>query len=376
MNILIAPDTFKGSLSAIDFCRIAEKTIKRVMPKATVRQLPMADGGEGTVDAIVTASHGEKVTVEVTAPHGEKIPATYGYIPEQELAVIEMAAASGLPLVPMAQRNPMDMTTYGTGELIKDALDKGCKKILLGIGGSATNDGGLGALSALGVKFTDALYKEVPFGGKGCLALKNIDVASLDPRLADTEIIIACDVENPLYGKNGAAYVYGPQKGATKETLPLLNEGLINLSECIKETFGRSIAELPGGGAAGGFGAGFVGILGAKLVPGFEMINAIIHVDDIVKQGDFDLIITGEGQVNHQTLQGKLPYQIGKIGKVNACPVICIAGSVAEMEEALYNEGITAVFSIVNRPMALEDAMALAPTLLEETIYNVMRLYK
>lgn len=375
MNILIASDSFKGSISARRFCDIGEEAIKRLMPNASVTKLPMADGGEGTVEALVSALDGEILSLGVTAPHGERVMASYGYIKNSHMAVIEMASASGLPLVPDASRNPMETTTYGTGELIKDALDRGCKKILLGIGGSGTNDGGLGALTALGGRFTDEEDRPIPYGGQGCLLLRNIDLTGLDNRLRDTEIIIACDVENPLFGKNGAAYVYGPQKGATQEMLPLLDDGLRNLSDCIKRAFGISVENIAGGGAAGGFGAGFVGILGAKLMPGFDMINRYIGVEERINKGQYDLIITGEGQINSQTIQGKLPYQIARIGKKYGCPVICIAGSVGQMDDALYDEGMTAVFSIVNEPMSLDRAMEEASDLLDKCISNIMRLY-
>lgn len=376
MNILIAPDSFKGSISARQFCDIGEKAIKRLIPNARVTKLPMADGGEGTVEALVSALDGKIVTLQVTAPHGESVIASYGYIINDHMAIIEMASASGLPLIPDSRNNPMETTTYGTGELIKDALNRGCKKILLGIGGSGTNDGGLGALTALGAIFTDEEDRPIPYGGRGCLLLKNIDLTGLDSRLRDTEIIIACDVENPLFGKNGAAYIYGPQKGATQEMLPLLDDGLRNLSDCIERIFGVSVKNVPGGGAAGGFGGGFVGILGAKLMLGFDMINQYIGVEERIQKGDYDLIITGEGQINGQTIQGKLPYQIARIGKMCGCPVICIAGSVGQMDEALYDEGMTAVFSIVNEPMSLDRAMEEVTDLLDKCICNIIRLYK
>lgn len=372
MNILIAPDSFKGSLSAYEFCEVIEIVLLEILPDAYIKKLPMADGGEGTVDALILNFDGSYIERLVSDPLMDKVKARYGYIEKLKTAVIEMSSASGLPLVETSKLSPMISTTYGTGELIKDALDMGCKRILLGIGGSATNDGGLGALSALGAKFYNENGFEISLGAKGLLELKSVNLSNLDKRLSETEIIIACDVDNPLYGINGAAYVYGKQKGADEGMLATLDDALINLSEVIKKSTGKDISNIRGVGAAGGFGAGFISFTNATIRPGFEMIDELVNVRGILENVDFDLIITGEGQMNYQTLNGKLPMQIAKIGKEYGVKTIAIVGSVDDVPDEIYSLGMSEVFSLMSADMSVGYAMENVKVLLAKKIIEIM----
>lgn len=376
MKILLAPDSFKESLTAEEFCDIAEEGILAIMPEAKVKKMPLADGGEGTVEALISGGRGKKVEVEVFNPIMKKIKAVYGYLEESKLAIIEMAAASGLPLLEIDSRNPMETTTFGTGQLILDALDKGCKKIVLGIGGSATNDCGLGMLEALGAKFYNSNNEKVSSNGRGLSELHRIDISALDRRLKKTIITVLCDVDNPLYGSNGAAYVYAPQKGANEEMVEQLEIGLKNFSTVIKREFGTDVSRLPGAGAAGGLGAMIFGVLNADLRPGFEIINELLSLEKLISDSSFDLIITGEGEINSQTLSGKLPIKIAELGKKYNVPTIVIVGSIGDISEEVYKTGITSVFSIINRPMSLKEAYARSNELLLDSIKGIMRLYQ
>lgn len=374
MKVLVVPDSFKGSLTSNQICQIVEYSIKKINNEASVQKIPMADGGEGTVDALVLNTGGEFKNCKVTGPMGNMVNATYGILGDKETAVIEMASASGLTLVPEGERNPLFASTYGTGELIKDALDQGCSKIIMGIGGSATNDGGVGMLKSLGYEFLDKDGQEISTGARGLLEIHDINFDKVDDRLRNTHFLVACDVDNPLYGPKGATFTYGPQKGATEEMLPLLEKGLKNFDKIIIKKLGKHVADMPGSGAAGGIGAGLLGFLNTTLKSGFEIISASIGLDNIICDNNFDLIITGEGQINNQTLHGKLPYGIGQLGKKYKVPVVAIVGSIGEGIEPIYSNGMTSVFSIVNQPMSLKDSINNCETLLSDTVKRIFRL--
>lgn len=374
-KVLIAPDSFKGSLSAERFCSVSADTLKKIDPEMRIDQIPMADGGEGTVKALVYYTKGQLISCDVMGPLWQKKRAVYGILGDQVTAVIEMAEASGLPLLLEADRNPMLTSTYGVGQLIKDALERGCQKLLIGIGGSATNDGGMGMLSALGYKFLDVEGRLLK-GTGGDLALVDcIDMKDVDIRLKDIEILVACDVDNPLIGSRGAAYVYGPQKGGTSEMIKELDAGMAHFSQKIKTYTGQDVSHVPGAGAAGGLGAGLMAFLGAKLESGFEMVSKTIELEKCIKEGDYDLIITGEGQMNHQTLHGKLPYGVARLGEKYNVPVVGIVGALGQGYEPILEAGMVAVFSIMNRPMTLETAFSESEDLLRDTILNVAKLF-
>ena len=373
MNILIAPDSFKGSLSAQEFCDISEKSILKVYPNANIKKIPMADGGEGTVESLVFNTGGKILYQDVTGPLGNKVTAAFGILGDGSTAVVEMANASGLPLVPKEKRNPMYTTTYGTGELIKTALDQGCTRLIMGIGGSATNDGGAGMLQALGFKLLNAKGESIPFGAKGLLELESIEMSEKDPRLDEVEIRVACDVDNPLYGPKGASYVYGPQKGATEEMLPLLDQGLQRFHDCIQRFLGKEVAHIPGAGAAGGLGAGLLAFLNGDLESGFTIIQKEIGLERILETHKFDLVITGEGQMNDQTLYGKLPVGIAGVAKKYNLPVIAFVGSIGKGAEQVYEAGIDSIISIADGPMSLEYSMANGSVLLEKAVERFMR---
>ncbi len=373
MKILVAPDSFKGSITAVEFCEIAEKVIKRVMPETDVVKLPLADGGEGTVESLVSNTGGRIEKAWVMGPVGERIEAFYGILGDETTGVIEMASASGLPLVPVEKRNPMKTTTFGTGELILKVLDEGCTHLIMGIGGSATNDGGAGLLQALGFELLDRNGKQIAWGAEGLLVLESIKMDKVDPRLQNLVVEVACDVDNPLTGPNGAAAVYGPQKGADPVMVKTMDSALGNFAACIQKDLQLDVAGLKGAGAAGGLGAGLSAFLKAELKMGFEIIRETIGLDERIGEG-FDLVITGEGQMNSQTLRGKLPIGIARLCKKKGIPVVAIVGSIGNGIEHLYEEGLTSVFSIVNGPMALEDAMQNSDALLSDTVERLMRL--
>ena len=373
MKILLAPDSFKGSLTAVEFCKIAELAIKQLDPKAEVVALPMADGGEGTVESLVINTGGYMEKMWVTGPIGEPVEAFYGVLGDGTTAVIEMASASGLPLVPIDKRNPMEATTYGTGELILKVLDEGCTHLIMGIGGSATNDGGAGLMQALGYELLDRKGKQIVWGANGLLALHSIKTNQADPRLKNLLVEVACDVDNPLIGPNGAAAIYGPQKGADPVMVITMDQALENFAACIQKDLKLEVSELRGAGAAGGLGAGLSAFLEAELKMGFEIIRETIELDRRIDEG-FDLVITGEGQMNAQTLRGKLPMGIAKLCKEKGIPVVAIVGAIGTGIEHLYEEGLSSVFSIVNGPMELEEAMENSQALLADTVQRVIRM--
>lgn len=376
MNILIAPDSFKGSLSAKQFCDIAEGAIKSVQSNANVIKRPLADGGEGTVEALVLNTNGKILYKTVSGPMGKKTKAHFGILGDGKTAIIEMASASGLPLVPLDERNPMLATTYGTGELVLEALELGCTKIILGIGGSATNDGGAGMMQALGFNLLDNNGQEIEKGAKGLLNLAEINIDERDKRLDEVEFVVACDVDNPLYGENGAARIYGFQKGANEEMVLVMDEALKQFDNIIQKDLNKSVAHIKGAGAAGGLGAGMMAFLDADLRAGFEIINEAINLEKVFKENKIDLVITGEGEINYQTVNGKLPVQVAKLAKKYNSKVIAVVGTIGEGADKVYDKGIDSIISIVDKPMSLDYALNNSEQLLFSAIERLVRILK
>ena len=374
MRIVVAPDSYKGSVSALGVAQAMERGILQVFPDAEVRKIPIADGGEGTVEALVTATGGELRQTGVTGPLGEKLTAQWGILGDGRTAVIEMAAASGLPLVPAAKKNPRITTTCGTGELLRAALDAGLRKIIIGIGGSATNDGGTGMARALGARFTDADGKELPDGGAALARLQRIDLSGLDARLQDTEITVACDVDNPLCGPRGASAVFGPQKGATPEIVAELDATLAHFAAIAQQATGRQVAELPGAGAAGGLGAGLMFFTRAKLKPGVEIVLDAVGFAEIVREASF--VVTGEGRTDFQTAYGKAPVGVAKVAKQFKVPVFCLSGGLGDGADDVLAQGIDAVMSICDRPLTLDECMNAGSTLIETAATRLCRIIK
>lgn len=376
MKVVIAIDSFKGSLSSYELGIALEKGIKKVYSDAEVIKVPIADGGEGTVEALVEGTEGKFIEIDVHGPLMEIIKAKYGILGNGKTAVIEMATASGLPLVPKDQRNPMKTTTYGTGELVKDAILKGCREFVIGIGGSATNDGGLGMMQALGYKLYDKDGNELGQGGQVMEKVAFIDDSNAMQELKECKFLVACDVDNPFYGPRGAAYVYARQKGADDEMIEELDKGLKHLAKILKEKFGRDISELQGAGAAGGLGGGLVAFLDATLKPGIQIILEEVGLEKQLAGADF--AITGEGRIDFQTVMGKAPVGVSRLCKKCGVPVIALAGCVADDADATHAEGIDAIFSIINYPISLEDAMKkeVAEKFVRKNIEEIFRLIK
>jgi glycerate kinase len=372
MKILVAPNAFKESLTAMEAARAITQGIRRVLPRAKITEIPIADGGDGTLEAIVVGTRGRTLKTRVIGPLGRPITAEYGITGDGMTAVIEMSRASGLALVPRDRRNPMLTTSFGTGQLIRAALDHGVRRILLGIGGVATVDGGVGALQALGVSFRDNGGKSVVTGGQGLLALSSIDLHKLHPGLKQTEILVACDVDNPMIGSKGAAAVFGPQKGATPAMVKQLDQGLSRLADLIEKTTGAKVARVPGTGAAGGISGGFLGLLGARLQPGSKLVFDLLQIPRIVPKVNW--IITGEGRIDFQTPFGKGPGMLAKLAARHRVPVIGIAGSVADDSRELLRKGFAALFSITKGPIDLSTAIKQAPDLMEWTAEQITRL--
>ena len=374
MRIVVAPDSYKGSVSALGVAQAMEKGILRIFPDAEVRKIPIADGGEGTVEALVTATGGTLHQLPVTGPLGEPLTALWGVLGDGQTAVIEMAAASGLPLIPAEQRNPRIASTYGTGELLRAALDAGLRKIIIGIGGSATNDGGAGMARALGARFSADDGEELPDGGAALARLKYIDLTGLDPRLQDSEITVACDVDNPLCGPRGASAVFGPQKGATPEVVAELDAALAHFAVIAAQATGRAIAKLPGAGAAGGLGAGLMFFTPAKLKPGVEIVLDAVGFAEVVKEAAF--VITGEGRTDFQTAFGKAPVGVAKVAKQFNIPVFCLSGGLGDGADDVLAQGIDAVMSICDRPLSLEDCMRTGRALIESASARLCRIIR
>jgi glycerate kinase len=372
MKIVVAPDSFKGSVTALQAAEAIERGLHRVFPDAEIEKLPMADGGEGTAQSLVDATGGWILTESVVDPLGVEIEARYGVLGDGVTAVIEMAAASGLTLVPLAKRNPLVTTTYGTGQLIKAALDHGCRKLIIGIGGSATNDGGAGMAQALGAKLITASGEPIRWGGGGLHQLDAIGISELDSRIQETETVVACDVNNPLTGEDGASHVYGPQKGATPEMVQALDANLAHFDTILQRDIGVTVGDIPGAGAAGGLGAGLMAFLNAELKSGVALVIEATQLEKRIS--DADLVITGEGQINFQTVFGKTPIGVAKAAKAQGIPVVAIAGSISDDADGVYDAGIDAMVDIVPEPMTLEVAIENAPTLIANAAERAARL--
>lgn len=372
MKIVIASDSFKESMSAAEVCQGIEEGFRRIEPSADFIKIPIGDGGEGTTLSLVNATGGKVIRLPVTGPLGNRVNGFYGISGDGKTAFIEMAAASGLHLVPNDRRNPMITTTTGTGELIIDALNHGVKHIILGLGGSATNDGGIGMAAALGVRFLDENGKELLPRADLLGRLASIDITSLDERLNDVKIEAACDVNNPLTGKKGASVVFGPQKGATKEMVPILDKSLANYGWVLEKCLGKPVKDIPGAGAAGGLGAAVIAFLDGDLKKGIDIVLDFANFDHHLR--DADLVITGEGKIDSQTVYGKAPAGVAKRAKKYGIPVIAVAGSLGADYEAVFDHGIDAVFSIVQGITTLPDALKHGPENLVKTCENIARL--
>lgn len=371
MVIVLAPDSFKESMTAKEACEAMERGIKKVNPQITCLKIPMADGGEGTMQSLVDATAGVIHKIKVIGPLGNKVEAHYGILGDGETGIIEMASASGIHLVPKAVRNPLITTTYGTGQLIKACLDHGVKKLLIGIGGSATNDGGAGMVQALGGKLLDKNGEELGFGGGELDRLASIDLTYFDPRIKDISVEVACDVNNPLCGERGASSVFGPQKGATPEVIEILDNNLRNYVNVIKAEMNIDIGEVPGAGAAGGLGAGLMVFLDGNLKKGIDIVIEYSGLEEKVKRAD--MVWTGEGSIDYQTQFGKTPYGVAAIAKKYAKPVVAFAGRVGEDIDALY-EKIDSIVCIVQGVVSLEEALANGKQNLEIASENAIRL--
>jgi glycerate 2-kinase len=358
MKIVIAPDSFKGNLTAMQVATAIEKGIRRVLPKANCVKVPMADGGEGTVQSLVDAMGGKYVYKNVIGPEGRLTRARYGLLADNFTAVIEMAEASGLPLVDEKNRNPMIASTYGTGELIIDAIKRGAGKIIVGIGGSATNDAGAGMAQAIGVRFIDKKGKEIETLAAGGMLhrIANIDTSNIHAGIKKCKIVIASDVDNPLCGKRGASYVYGPQKGATPGMVKKLDANLLYFAKLIKKSIGFDVRKMRGAGAAGGLGAGLVAFTGAKLQSGVDIV--IQATDFNTKLKNADLVITGEGRVDFQTAFGKTPAGVAKSAKKLGVPVLAIGGSLSDDASKVFEYGIDGLDSAICRDMPLDEALS------------------
>jgi glycerate kinase len=373
MKIVIAPDSFKGSLSAFEVAKSIQRGIANVDENIETIIVPLADGGEGTVQSLIDASGGKIVDVTVHDPLYREIESFYGIMGDAQTAVIEMAAASGLPLLALNERNPLKATSYGTGELIKDALDRGCRNFIIGLGGSATNDGGCGMAKALGARFLDGAGNDIELGGGNLLKINSIDFTGLDSRIKDAQFLAACDVDNPLCGAKGASEVYGRQKGASDEDVAILDKGLHHFAQIVKQQLNLNIEDVAGAGAAGGMGAGVMIFLQAKLRRGLEIVSEATHLHE--KLEGADLVISGEGRIDFQTAFGKTLFGVAEIVAKKHIPLIVLAGSLGEGYKTLYNKGFTSIFSIIDNPMSLEDAIGNAPLLLENAAENVVRLW-
>lgn len=368
--IVLAPDSFKESMTAKEVCEAMERGIRKANSQIRCIHVPMADGGEGTIQSLVDATGGRVYSKEVVGPLGNNVVAEYGILGNGEIGVIEMASASGIHLVDSEKRNPLITTTFGTGQLIKACLDKGVKKLLIGIGGSATNDGGAGFIQALGGRLLDENGDDLSYGGGALAKLHTIDLSNLDERLKYVSVEVACDVNNPLCGKEGASYVFGPQKGATREMIEILDQNLSHYAEVIKEQLGKDV--ISKAGAAGGLGAGLMAFLDVKLKSGIEMVIEYANLEEKVR--DADMVWTGEGSIDFQTQYGKTPLGVAMIAKKYNKPVIALAGRVGNDIDVLYDKGIDAIFGIMRGVTSIEEALVKGPENVEKTSENIIRL--
>ena len=374
MKFVLAPDSFKESMTAKQVCVAMEQGFKTVFPDAEFVHVPMADGGEGTVQSLVDATGGEIFHLDVTGPLGSRVKAGYGVLGDGKTAVIEMASASGIQYINAENRNPLIATTYGTGELIKACLQRGIRRIIIGIGGSATNDGGAGMAQALGVRFLDGEGMALPFGGGALGRLHSIDMSGLDPAVGETEIIVACDVTNPLCGEHGASAVFGPQKGATEEMVRTLDGNLAHYAKIIRRQLRRDVETIPGAGAAGGLGAGLLAFTRCELKKGIDIIIDFSKLKE--KLAGADYCITGEGGIDFQTKFGKTPYGVAKAAKAGNVPVIALAGRIGKGTHELYQEGIDAIFGIIPDIGELGSLLADGEINITRTSENIGRLMK
>ena len=376
MKIVAAIDSFKGSMTSLEVSEAFEKGVKKVYKDAEFLKIPLADGGEGTVEALINNLDGKMISIKVKDPLMRDIDSFYGISGDGKTAVIEMAAASGLPLLSLNERNPLKASTFGTGELIKDALEKGCREFIIGIGGSATNDAGTGMLSALGYVFLDENGNELVPNGENLANIRSFRDDKAVKEISEAKFLIACDVDNPFYGPNGAACVYGKQKGATKEIIETLDNGMKNFSNVIKEIIKTDISNISGSGAAGGLGGAFMAFFNSELKPGIDIITEKIELENKINGSDY--VITGEGRIDFQSAMGKTPSGVAKLAKKHGIPVIAIGGSVDDEIGNIYDCGITAAFSIMDSPMTLLEAMDTknAKRLVEKTAEQIFRLIK
>lgn len=373
MKFLFASDSFKGTLSSERVIELLTKAAKNVFPECEVLGVPIADGGEGTVEALISVAKGNKQIVQVHGPLMELTESCYGIIHE-DTAVIEMAAASGLTMIPESRRNPLITTTYGTGELIKEVLDAGYRKIFIAIGGSATNDGGMGAMSALGIRFFDKDGNSLQGTGAELSKVADIDVSGLHPGVTQAEITVMCDVNNPLTGPEGATYTFGKQKGATPEILDEIEEGMKHYAEIIRDKFGVDANKIPGAGAAGGLGAALCIFLQAKMVSGIETVLDLIDFQSLLN--GVDIVITGEGRIDWQSAYGKVPSGVGKRCKEKGVPVIAIAGGIGEGAEKIYDFGVESIVSTISGAMKIEEALERAEELYTSAAERLFRIIK
>ncbi len=373
MKIVIAPDSFKGSLTALEVATAIQKGIVNVDSQVETVLVPMADGGEGTVESLIDGLEGKLIKKVVHDPLFRKINSFYGIMGDGKTAVIEMAAASGLPLLKPEERNPMKTTSFGTGELIKDAMDRGCVKIIIALGGSATNDGGLGMAQALGVRFLDANENEIDHGGGELLKIHTLDMSGIDSRIEHVAFIVACDVDNPLCGENGASKVYGRQKGGSDTDIKRLDSGLAHFAQIVESQLGLDIKDFPGTGAAGGLGYAVMLFLKGTLERGVDIITRVTRLAE--KMEGADLVITGEGQIDFQTAFGKTPFGVAQLAKQKNIPVVAICGSLGEGYDKLYENGFDGIFSIVDKPMTLDEAIENTEELLEKLTASIIRFW-
>lgn len=374
MRVVLAPQSFKGSLDAPDVARALARGVRQVFPEADLDLLPVADGGEGTVQALVQASGGRTVTTRVMGPLGGAVNATWGLLGDGDTAVVEMAAASGLPLIPRSARDPRRTTTFGTGELIRHALDHGIRRLIVGLGGSATNDGGAGMAQALGVRLLDARGEEIPRGGAALARLDHIDMTGLDPRVRDVQVEAAVDVNNPLCGPEGASHVYGPQKGADGAMARELDAALENYAGVIRRDLGDDVRDVPGAGAAGGMGAGLLAFLHARIAPGVDIVFRALHVEERIRRSS--LVLTGEGRMDSQDIYGKAPMAVAAVAHRFGVPVIAVVGSTSRDYRVVFDHGLDAVIGVVNRPMSQDRAISETAGLVAEAAMRAMRIVR
>lgn len=374
MKIVIAPDSFKESMTALEAAIAIEKGFSKIFPEAEYIKVPMADGGEGTVQSLVDATNGRLIEKSVTGPLGEPVKAVFGLLGDEKTAIIEMAEAAGLHLVRPNERNPLHSTTFGVGELILAAIDYGADHIIIGLGGSSTNDGGAGMAQALGANLLDKEGREIGFGGGALSALNRIDLTNLHPGLAKVKFTAACDVDNPLTGPNGASAIFGPQKGATEEMVAELDANLHHFAEIIKRDVNASVNGISGAGAAGGLGGGMIAFLSAELKSGIQIVIEESKLRDVLCHAD--LVITGEGKIDGQTVRGKTPIGVSKVAKESGIPVVAIAGTIGKDSGKVHDFGIDALFSIVPGAVTIEDAMENAKVYTEQLAEQIARLFK